>query len=434
MTDIQRKKIKLDLSSYLSNERNIDFRGYEESVKKIITDLVSSKDNVSSMTGWLNLPHNHDEFINIHNFIQSELKKDIYEHLIVIGIGGSSLGPQALLDSINTPNWNRLSSGKRKGFLTVDYIDNLDPQIIRTVYSRLKLDKTLFLIVSKGGGTIETIAPMLIAKEWVGPNFYKQCVFVTTLNKGLLYEIGKKENVKIFSIPENVGGRFSIFSPVGMLPAAFCGLNLNEILSGIKDGDTISRNLDLKSNLAAQIALAAYFSYRNGRNIFVLMPYSTCMRKFVDWFVQLWAESLGKEQKGSTPICAIGATDQHSQIQMFNEGPNDKLISFIKIAKHKRDMTIPNYSSEHPEFSIYANKQIGKILNIELDATRRALTERKRPNFLITLPELDEYYISQLMYILEMSTAITGKLLEINPFDQPGVELAKKYTKEALMV
>ena len=384
------------------------------------------------MTGWLNLPHRQDMFVEISNFVSTVSQENEYEHLLVLGIGGSSLGAQALIESINTPFWNRLSKGKRKGFLTVDFIDNLDPQIIRTVLSKLKLDQTMFVVVSKTGSTVETIVPMLVARDWLGEGFYKQCVFITSKDRGVLYELSRKHSVPIFSIPENVGGRYSVFSSVGLLPAALCGIDINEVRAGIEEADRLCQISDLKANIAATVALSAYFSYTAGRNIFVLMPYSTCLNRFVDWFVQLWAESIGKAKKGSTPVSAVGATDQHSQIQMFNEGPDDKLICFIKINKHKRDLTIPDYSFEHPDFRPFANHKVGQILNIELDATKRVLTENKKPNFTLTLPELDEYYLSQLMYIFEVATAVMGNLLGVNPFDQPGVELAKKYTKEIL--
>lgn len=430
---MNRGKIKIDLANYLDIETHATFRNYQEKVSSIILSLYSSKSDVSMMTGWLNLPHDESMYTKIENFSKQILQTEgKYEHLLVLGIGGSSLGAQALIESINSPLWNRLSKGKRKGFLPVDFIDNLDPVIIRTVLSKLKLDKTLFLVVSKAGSTLETIVPMLIAREWVGEDFYKNCIFITGNNQGVLSKLACKYSVQTFLIPENVGGRYSVFSPVGLVPARLCGVDINEVRRGIVEADRLCKESDLKTNLAAQIALCTFFSYTGGKNIFALMPYSTCMKRFVDWFVQLWAESLGKSKKGSTPIVAIGATDQHSQLQMFNEGPDDKLICFIKVNKHKRDLTIPDFSSEDPSFVSYAKHKVGHILNIELEATKRALTESRKPNFTLTLPELDEYYIAQLMYIFEVATAIAGNLLGVNPFDQPGVELAKRYTKEVL--
>lgn len=429
-----KQKIKVDLSSYLSLETGPSFRVYADKALNIIHSMYESKKSLSEMTGWLDLPYDDKMFHSIKEFTGKVMAEAKYEHLLVIGIGGSSLGAQALIEGINTPLWNRLSRGRRKGFLTVDFIDNLDPVVIRTILSRLKLDRTLILVISKGGSTVETIVPMLILREWIGEGFYKQCVFITTQGKGLLFELATRHSVPVFPIPENVGGRYSVFSAVGLLPASLCGLNLDEIKSGIVDGNEYSRQSDFRFNAALAVALLAYSSYIAGRSIFVIMPYSSCLRKFADWFVQLWSESLGKEQKGSTPLPAVGATDQHSQLQMFNEGLNDKLICFIKINKHKRDLTINDFSAEREEFSLYSGKKAGQVLNIELDATRKSLTENRRSNLLITLPELDEYYLSQLMYFFEVGTAVVGKLIGVNPFNQPGVELAKKYTKEALKI
>jgi glucose-6-phosphate isomerase len=433
---MNRQKIKLDLSNYIGLEKSIDFSLLSKKAFDIVSMLYKSKQEPSKMTGWLNLPHDKNTFEELKSFTSEILAKDKYEHVLVFGIGGSSLGAQALIDGIKTPLWNRLGRAKRKGFLTVDFVDNLDPIILRTTLNKLKLDRTLFLVVSKGGETIETIIPMLVAKEWVGENFYKQCVFITSVETrhgvSLLCALGKKNNVPVFPIPENVGGRYSVFSPVGLLPSSFSSINLDEVQQGLLEADNVCQSMDLKINLAVQVALCAYTSYINHKNIFVLMPYSSCLKRFVDWFIQLWAESLGKNKKGSTPLSAIGACDQHSQIQMFNEGPDDKLICFIKINKHKKDLTIGDFSSEHDNFKTYSTYKVGQVLNIELEATKRALTENSRPNITITLPELDEYYLAELMFLLEMTTSVMGHLLEVNPFDQPGVELAKRYTKEIL--
>ena len=433
---MERKKIKLELSNLSILDPKPNIVEHEGKANQIITDLFSSTSDVKNMTGWINLPNEDALFKKVEEFTTKIVSSEKYEHLLVLGIGGSSLGAQALIEGLKTNLWNRISKGKRKGFLTTDFIDNLDPVIIRTLLKKLKLDKTLFVVISKGGGTIETIVPMLIVKEWLeeeGKNFYEHAVFITTNGKGLLFELAKKNNVPLFDIPENVGGRYSVFSAVGLLPAAFAGVDLGEIKQGIKEAYSICSEKDLRVNIALTIALVSYSFYKAGKNMFVLMPYSSSLRRFVDWFVQLWAESLGKSGKGSTPICAIGATDQHSQLQLFNQGPNDKLICFVKINKHKKDLKIKDFSSEDQSFRKYSNLRAGEILNIELDATRRALAENKRPNFMITLPELDEYYLSQLMYIFEFATAIAGKLLDVNPFDQPGVELAKKYTNEGLV-
>lgn len=429
---MDKQRIKLDLSTYIGLETKLDFGSLSKKAFDIGEMLYKLKFDPQKMAGWLNLPHDENMFQEVARFVKEVIEEEKYEYVLVLGVGGSSLGAQALIEGIKTPLWNRLGRTKRKGFLTIDFIDNLDPIVLRTLLNKLKLDRTLFMVVSKKGETVETIVPMLVCKEWIGENFYKQCVFVTTIGSGLLYEISRKEGVKVFPIPENVGGRYSVFSSVGLLPSGLSGINLDEIRLGLLEADNLCRTTDLKTNIAVTLAICAFTSYVNGKNMFVLMPYSSCLRLFVDWFIQLWSESLGKNKKGSTPLSSIGACDQHSQLQMFNEGPDDKLICFLKVNKHKKDLTIGDFSKEHERFKIYSSYKVGQVLNIELEATRRALTESNKPSLMITLPELDEYYLSQLMFILEMATAIMGNLLEVNPFDQPGVELLKKYTNELL--
>ena len=177
---MDRQKIKTDLSNYFNAEPQADFRGFYSKAFDIVSDLYNSKNNISAMTGWINLPHDTSLYEKIKSFAGKVKEEERYEHLVVIGIGGSSLGSQALIESINSSLWNRLSRAKRKGFLTVDFIDNLDPIVIRNVYNRLKFEKTLFLVISKTGGTLETIVPILVAREWFGEDFYRQCVFVTS--------------------------------------------------------------------------------------------------------------------------------------------------------------------------------------------------------------------------------------------------------------
>ena len=196
-----KSKLKLDLGNYFSQEKSANFSNLQSKVFAAIAELYASRSDQKSMTGWLNLYKDDDMFFNIKNFIENIKREDKYQHVVVLGIGGSSLGAQALIEGLRTPLWNRLSTAKRKGFLTVDFIDNTDPQIIRIILSKLNLTRTLFLVVSKGGGTVETIIPMLIAKEWTGENFYKQCVFVTTEGKGVLYELSRKFSTPIFLIP-----------------------------------------------------------------------------------------------------------------------------------------------------------------------------------------------------------------------------------------
>ena len=221
-----------------------------------------------------------------------------------------------------------------------------------------------------------------------------------------------------------------------MLPFALLGIDIDEIVRGIKDIDLDLKNTDIKRNIAAQNALIHYLmDTEKGKNLSVMMPYSSRLKYVSDWYVQLWAESLGKEVDkqghtvhiGPTPIKALGATDQHSQIQLYNEGPNDKLINFIRVKEFDSTLTIPK-TFEYTGIGYLCEKTINDLMNAEADATRIALTDYKRPNVTITLPRINGYYLGQLLYMLEVQTAIAGELYNVDTFNQPGVEQAKNYT------
>ena len=233
-----------------------------------------------------------------------------------------------------------------------------------------------------------------------------------------------------------MGGRFSVFSAVGLVPFALLGLDIDKIMSGIKDMDLALKNTDINENIAAQGALINYLMDKKlGKNISVLMPYSSRLKYVSDWYVQLWAESLGKEinkngekvNVGPTPVGALGATDQHSQIQLYNEGPNNKLITFIRVENFDTTLEIPKIF-EYTGIGYLGGKTINDLINAEADSTRVALADYNRPTMTILIEKVDEYNIAQLMYMLEVQTAIAGALYNIDAFNQPGVEQAKNYT------
>ena len=227
-----------------------------------------------------------------------------------------------------------------------------------------------------------------------------------------------------------------MFSAVGLLPFALVGLDIDEITNGIKDMDLALKNTDIHENIAAQNALIHYLmDTKLNKNLSVMMPYSSRLKYVSDWYVQLWAESLGKNEKlngehvhiGPTPIKALGATDQHSQIQLYNEGPNDKIITFIRVGEFDNTLEIPKIF-EYTGIGYLGGKTINNLMNAEADSTKVSLSDYARPTVTITLPKVDGYNIAQLLYMLEVQTAIAGELYNINTFIQPGVEQAKNYT------
>jgi len=273
-------------------------------------------------------------------------------------------------------------------------------------------------------------------EQELGDNYRRHIVATTDRNSGILRQISNEEGYKTFVVPDDVGGRFSVFSAVGLLPFAMVGIDIDALMQGIKDMDLALKNTDIRHNIAAQNALIHYLmDTRKGKNLSVMMPYSTRLKYVSDWFVQLWAESLGKEKDldgnkvniGPTPIKALGATDQHSQIQLYNEGPNNKIINFIRVKEFDTTVEIPKIF-EFTGIGYLGGKTINELINAEADSTKVALVDYQRPNVTITLDRVDPYHIGQLLYLLEVQTAIAGELYNINTFNQPGVEQAKNYT------
>ncbi len=220
------------------------------------------------------------------------------------------------------------------------------------------------------------------------------------------------------------------------MPFALVGIDIDELLEGIKDMDLALKNTDIKENIAAQNALIHYLmDTQKNKNLSVMMPYSSRLKYISDWYVQLWAESLGKETDrkgkvvncGPTPLKALGATDQHSQIQLYNEGPNDKVITFVRVGEFDTTLEIPKIF-DYTGIGYLGGKTVNQLMNAEADSTRVALSDYNRPTITITLPRVNGYYLAQLLYMLEVQTAIAGELYNIDAFNQPGVEQAKNYT------
>lgn len=302
------------------------------------------------------------------------------------------------------------------------------------------MKKTLVNVITKSGSTAETMSQFMIVKnileQELGSNYRYNLVATTDKKTGILRQIAEQEGYKTFVVPDDVGGRFSVFSAVGLVPLALVGIDIDEIMNGIKDMDLALKNTDINENIAAQNALIHYLmDTQKGKNLSVMMPYSSRLKYVSDWYVQLWAESLGKNKDkdgndvhiGPTPIKALGATDQHSQIQLYNEGPNDKVINFIRVGEFDNNLEIPNIF-EYTGIGYLGGKTINQLMNAEADSTKVALTDYNRPNVTITLDKVDGYNVAQLLYMLEVQTAIAGELYNINTFNQPGVEQAKNYT------
>ena len=256
----------------------------------------------------------------------------------------------------------------------------------------------------------------------------------------IIKRIGEKENISILNIPHNVGGRFSVLSAVGLLPAALIGVNIQNLISGAKKMRENFFSRSFEKNIPYKIAASQFLLYKKGINITVLYPYSQRLSKFTDWYKQLLGESIGKAKNnkgkkvhvGITPVNALGVTDQHSQNQLYNEGPNDKFFIFIKVKNLGETVRIPNLYPRDEETIYIKNLSFNKLFHTEQEGTIMALTHNKRPNIIINIDEVDEENLGALFMLFESSAAFLGELFEINAFNQPGVELSKKITKMLL--
>lgn len=361
-----------------------------------------------------------------------------FENFVVFGIGGSALGPFAVHQALNPYYYNELSLGQNPKRPRLYIVDNIDPVRFNDLLKILDLKKTIFNVITKSGATSETMAQFLIIRDILrqtcGADYAQHIVVTTDKEKGNLVPMVKSEGYRSWIIPSGIGGRFSELTPVGLLPAAVCGIDVHRLLEGalIMD-ERIRQNESMLVNPAQLSAALSYMAWQEGKNISVFMPYADSLKTLSDWYAQLWAESLGKRinrqgQKvfvGQTPVKALGVTDQHSQVQLYIEGPNDKVITFLTVEEFQSDRFIPTDKGLPADIQFLGGHSLAELLLAEQKATEYALTLAQRQHRKIILPVLNAYTLGQLLLLLEWETAYMGELLDINAFDQPGVEEGK---------
>lgn len=367
--------------------------------------------------GFATLPHSKAPLLAVRN-VMAGLGRD-YGTLVVLGIGGSALGISALRDFCKGRNHNL------KGEKRIFVLDNLDS--VAETEALLDLSDTLFVVISKSGTTVESMAQYFYFRAKV-PR--EQFIFITDAKRGELRQIAEEEQIPWLEIPENIGGRYSVLTPVGLLPAAYLGLDLDALLEGAVTMSEQFFSLDWRENGPFQLAVVQYLLERRyGITQTVIMPYSSALNTFSDWYAQLLAESIGKQGLGLTPISALGATDQHSQIQLYNEGPRDKFLMFVEVTD---EPTVRLPKIDLPAFRALSERTFHELMKIELDSTAEALAQYDRPALRIKIKERSEVELGALFQFFESSVAFLGELYSINAFDQPGVELAKKLIHQRL--
>jgi glucose-6-phosphate isomerase len=376
-----------------------------------------------------------------------------HDHVLVLGIGGSALGTKALLNALRRPAWNEWDDEGREFFPRLTVLENVDPTSVSAALERIDPRRVLVNVISKSGGTAETMAQYLIVRQWLdqalGSAASRHLVFTTDPERGALRDLAHTEHIATIDVPPEVGGRFSVLSPVGLLPAALVGIDVDGLLAGARQAVDRCESDDLLKNPAALYAALHWAADRElGARVHVLMPYTDRLREFAEWYRQLWAESLGKRvdrqgqvvHAGPTPVGAVGATDQHSQVQLFMEGPFDKVITFVTIDDLGLDIPIPSPTEVSggsaraipPDLAYLPGHTLGELLRAEYEATSAALAQMGRMSCTLRLPDLTAATVGEALMFYQLATGYAGAWYGIDPFDQPGVELGKRLTYAAM--
>ncbi len=446
MTEEQRKALRITVDYTNMTDKFLGDKGFSakelDEVKKLAKHahhyVNDNRGKDELFLGWTELPYNQDAIVaDILETAKSIRKK--FEYFVVLGIGGSALGPTMAFNALCHLHYNDLPKSKRKGpkFFVED---NVDPVRMKELLDVIDPAKTCFNVISKSGATSETMAQYLIISDILkkkGLNIKDHVVFTTDAARGNLVKISNElGGVKSYVLPDGVGGRFSQLSPVGLLPAAVVGIDIKLLLKGAAFMDKICKNGDMYKNPALLCAGLQFLAMEKGMNIGVMMPYSDNLKYLSDWYAQLWAESLGKNVKldgtpcnvGQTPVKALGVTDQHSQVQLYTEGPFDKVVTFLSVGSYKEKFMIPHGCENIPDVSFLGGHTMEELIQAENKATAFALTAAGRLNYTINVPEINAFTLGQLLFLFELQTAYTGAMYNINTFNQPGVEEGKRAT------
>ncbi len=426
--------IEIDIQNALSEKIGIRhgvskrvFSRFLEKNSPHIKTVFQSKNKMGY--DFLNLPDDQKLVRKIKTFIKNQ-EKNKWKNIVVLGIGGSALGGIALKDAL-LGSYHYLDKVPHLFF-----VDNIDPDLINELLSRISLEKSLFIVISKSGGTTEPMALYSLFKERLVQKKVKKIndhfVFITDPKGGLLRPLGKEEEIEMFDVPPKVGGRFSVLSSVGLVPTALAGIDISALMRGAKKMKEIIQKSSPEKNPALILASLQYLLDRKkGKGMTVMMPYSNPLFRVGDWYRQLLAESIGKNKStGPTPINALGTTDQHSQLQLFNEGPNNKWFIFLNVLKHDSPLNIGNHLPKKLDF--LNNKNLSEIINAAYTGTAESLSKNKRPNITLNISKVNAEAMGALFMLFEFQVALLGLIYKVDAFNQPGVEISKIITKQIL--
>lgn len=425
--------VQLDLNGALAATVGADGLGPQDlddlapRLQRIRADLVTRR--TAGELGFADLPSRREDVKKVVETAAAVRAE--FDTLIVLGIGGSALGARALTNGLTGPG---------EPFRVV-VADSIDPDAFAGMLSQVDVKRTLFNVISKSGETPETMSQFLVVRDHLlrelGAVDYRRHILVTTdATEGAMRQIVHDEGFRSLTIPAGVSGRFSVLSSVGLFPAAAAGVDVEELLAGAAHMDARSR--------AAESAMADpslvlggmlwLLGARRRKSIVVTISYTERLVATVDWFCQLWAESLGKEvdregrrvEWGQTPVRAVGTADQHSQLQLWVEGPRDKVVLFLRVEDHATTADIPAAYQDLESVGYLGGRELGELLNAEQRATELALGKRGRPSMTLALPAVNAFTLGQVLYLFEWATIAAAELIGVDAFGQPGVEEGKR--------
>lgn len=420
--------IKLDFSNTGITEQ--EFFEYEEQVKQIYNDLNEKAKDENEFVGWLKLPssYNRKEFAKIKKAAK-RIRKDS-EVLVVIGIGGSYLGARAVIESLTSNFANMFPDTLRKSPQIFFVGNSISPNYINELIDCIG-DKDISInVISKSGTTTEPAIAFRIFREYMeskyGADEASKRIYVTTDKKrGALKQLADEEEYETFVIPDNVGGRFSVLTPVGLLPIAVAGIDIDKLMEGAKNAQFNYADSSIKYNQCYRYAVARNILYKNDKNIEILANYEPKLHYFTEWWKQLYGESEGKDQKGIFPAGVDLSTDLHSMGQYIQDGRRNLFETVINVEKSRTDIKIKRDEDNVDGLNFIANKTMDYVNKKAMQGTIEAHVEGGVPNIVINISELNEETIGELIYFFELACAISGTILGVNPFDQPGVEAYK---------
>jgi glucose-6-phosphate isomerase len=349
--------------------------------------------------------------------LKMKVVKEEFETMVIVGMGGSSLGTKAI--------YNTVTAGEPVSGRKLIFFDNVDPTYIKRFLDSIDWKRTAFAFISKSGRTLETVTLLnIIIKEFQRrkiENPERRMIFIGDPGNSF-EELANRLDSLFFSIPPEIGGRFSVLTPVGLVPAEFIDYNIEELLNG-------AHSAVVDPEPVIHLGVCKYLHYLRNRTISVVMAYSNYLKEFTEWYAQLWAESLGKDGKGQTPMKAIGTSSQHSVLQLFMDGQDDKVYQFFMIENYPEDISLPE-KTEILDF--ISNKKLSDVMRAEFEGTVKALLSRGRPVVQIRMDELSPLNMGYIFMSYMMATVITAKLMGVNPYGQPAVEIGKRIAYEKL--